>query len=81
LKSVGLKTRSFSSAEEFLVSGQQRETACLITDIRMPGMSGLDLQAKLAEEDCRKAAGDGTNTRFKTCTCGPTAVCSISCFC
>jgi FixJ family two-component response regulator len=53
LKSVGLKTRSFSSAEEFLVSGQQRETACLITDIRMPGMSGLDLQAKLAEEDCR----------------------------
>ncbi len=53
LKSVGLKTRSFASAEEFLLSGQQSETACLISDIRMPGMSGLELQARLAEEDCR----------------------------
>ena len=53
LKSVGLKTRLFTSAEEFLMSGEQRETACLISDIRMPGMSGLDLQAKLAEEHCR----------------------------
>jgi FixJ family two-component response regulator len=40
----------FTSAEEFLASGQQNETACLITDIRMPGMSGLELQARLAEE-------------------------------
>ena len=53
LKSVGLKTRSFASGEEFLLSGQQSETACLISDIRMPGMSGLELQARLLEEDCR----------------------------
>jgi FixJ family two-component response regulator len=53
LKSVGLKTRSFASAEEFLRSGQHRETACLISDIRMPGMSGLELQARLEEEECR----------------------------
>jgi len=53
LKSVGFKARSFASAEEFLGSGQQREAACLITDIQMPGMSGLELQAKLAEEACR----------------------------
>ena len=53
LKSVGLKARSFASAEEFLRSGHQSETACLITDIQMPGMSGLELQAALAEEDCR----------------------------
>lgn len=53
LKSVGLNTRSFASAEEFLRSGDQRETGCLITDIRMPGMSGLELQATLAEEDYR----------------------------
>jgi FixJ family two-component response regulator len=53
LNSVGLKTRSFSSAEEFLRSGDQSETACLITDIQMPGMSGLELQATLAEEDFR----------------------------
>jgi FixJ family two-component response regulator len=53
LKSVGLPSRAFASAEEFLKSGQQKHTACLITDIRMPGMSGLELQAKLNAEDCR----------------------------
>lgn len=53
LKSVGLTTRSFASAEEFLRSGHQSETACLITDIQMPGMGGLELQATLAEEELR----------------------------
>jgi FixJ family two-component response regulator len=53
LKSAGLPTRGFGSAEEFIESGQQRETACLIADIRMPGMSGLELQAKLNSEHCR----------------------------
>jgi FixJ family two-component response regulator len=53
LKSVGLPSQVFASAEEFLKSGQQRQTACLIADIRMPGMSGLELQAKLNAEHCR----------------------------
>jgi FixJ family two-component response regulator len=53
LKSVGLNTRAFASAEEFLRSGHHRETACLITDIQMPGMSGLELQATLAQDDYR----------------------------
>src|ERR1700676_3425211 len=53
LKSVGLPSQVFASAEEFLKSGQQQQTACLITDIRMPGMSGLELQAKLNTEHCR----------------------------
>ena len=53
LKSVGLPSRAFASAEEFLKSGQQHQTACLIADIRMPGMSGLHLQAKLNDEHCR----------------------------
>jgi FixJ family two-component response regulator len=53
LKSVGLPSQTFVSAEEFLNSGQQRQTACLITDIRMPGMSGLELQAKLNAAHCR----------------------------
>jgi FixJ family two-component response regulator len=47
LKSVDLPSLAFASAEEFLKSGQQHQTACLITDIRMPGMSGLELQAQL----------------------------------
>ena len=53
LKAVGLPARAFASAEEFLNSGQQHHIACLITDIRMPGMSGLELQAKLKTEGCR----------------------------
>ena len=53
LKSVGLSSLAFASAEEFLKSGQQQQTACLIADIRMPGMSGLELQAKLNAEHCR----------------------------
>jgi FixJ family two-component response regulator len=52
LKSAGFSVRSFASAEDFLDCGQQHETGCLITDIRMPGMSGLDLQAKLNAEHC-----------------------------
>jgi FixJ family two-component response regulator len=53
LKSVGLPSRAFASAEEFLASGQQQQTACLIADIRMPGMSGLELQARLNAEHCK----------------------------
>jgi FixJ family two-component response regulator len=50
LSSVGIKARSFASAEEFLLSDLQSEIACLISDIRMPGMTGLELQAKLVAE-------------------------------
>jgi FixJ family two-component response regulator len=52
LKSAGLPVQSFGSAEAFLNSGQQHETGCLIADIRMPGMSGLELQAKLNSDHC-----------------------------
>jgi FixJ family two-component response regulator len=53
LKSVGLQSQAFASAEEFLTSGQQSQTACLIADVRMPGMSGLELQAELKDEQRR----------------------------
>src|SRR6476659_9408799 len=52
LKSAGLSVQSFGSAEAFLNSGQQHETGCLISDIRMPGMSGLELQSKLNSDHC-----------------------------
>ncbi len=55
LKSNALTVRSFGSAEEFLDSGVWTETACLIADLQMPGMSGLELQAKLAEGNGRIA--------------------------
>ena len=53
LESAELPAQSFASAEEFLKSGQRHQIACLIADIRMPGMSGLELQAKLNAERCR----------------------------
>jgi FixJ family two-component response regulator len=52
LKSAGFSVQAFACAEDFLNFGQQRETGCLIADIRMPGMSGLDLQAKLNAAHC-----------------------------
>jgi FixJ family two-component response regulator len=52
LKSAGISARSFGCAEDFLSSGMQRNTGCLIADIRMPGMSGLDLQSKLNSDHC-----------------------------
>jgi len=49
LHSAGLRAEAFASAEEFLMSGRAEETACLILDLRMPGMNGLQLQRRLAE--------------------------------
>jgi FixJ family two-component response regulator len=53
IESEGLSALCFGSAEKFLESGEQHNAACLIADIRMPGMSGLELQAKLKAERCR----------------------------
>src|SRR5262249_59260461 len=50
LKEAGLPARAFASAEEFLRSGAQHQASCLIVDVRMSGMSGLELQARLGEE-------------------------------
>jgi FixJ family two-component response regulator len=52
MESAGLVARCFGSAGEFLKSGLHRQAACLITDILMPKMSGLELQARLKEEEC-----------------------------
>jgi FixJ family two-component response regulator len=52
LEAAGLAARCFGRAEEFLKSDLHRKAACLIVDIRMPGMSGLELQAKLTQEEC-----------------------------
>jgi two-component system, LuxR family, response regulator FixJ len=52
MEAAGLVARCFGSAEEFLESGLHRQAACLITDILMPKMSGLDLQDRLKEEEC-----------------------------
>ena len=48
MRSAGLRAQGFSSAGAFLRSEQLQETGCLIVDMRMPGMSGLELQRQMA---------------------------------
>jgi FixJ family two-component response regulator len=53
LKSVGFAAECFASAEEFLHSGCGGRARCVVLDVRLPGMSGLDLQRHLAALDLR----------------------------
>ena len=49
IKSVGLRVETFASAQDFLIAKRQDAPACLVLDVRMPGLSGLDLQLKLSD--------------------------------
>ena len=53
VRAVGYSASTFGSAEEFLKSKQFSNTSCLITDLQMPGLSGLDLQAQLIADGHR----------------------------
>jgi FixJ family two-component response regulator len=52
-RSVGLETKAFGNAQEFLTSGHAHDAGCLVLDVRLPGLSGLDFQEKLAAADIR----------------------------
>ena len=49
MRSVGLRVETFASAQDFLIAKRQDAPACLVLDVRMPGLSGLDLQLKLSD--------------------------------
>jgi FixJ family two-component response regulator len=51
IKSVGLRAETFASAQDFLAAKRPDAPCCLVLDVRMPGLSGLDLQAKLIESN------------------------------
>jgi FixJ family two-component response regulator len=53
IRSFGFVAQAFASAEEFLQSPALDETSCLISDIQMPGIDGLELQRRLASENRR----------------------------
>ena len=52
LNFAGFSAKTFACAEDFLRAGLQHQTGCLIADICMPGMSGLDLQSRLNSDHC-----------------------------
>src|ERR1700742_2284874 len=53
LRSAGLKVRVFASAQEFLTTWPRITPSCLVLDIQLPGISGLDLQQELADGDAQ----------------------------
>jgi FixJ family two-component response regulator len=53
VETVGLSAEGFSSAEEFLCSRHAQDSQCLILDVHMPGMSGFELQRRLAKDNRR----------------------------
>jgi FixJ family two-component response regulator len=53
IRSVGLRAAVFSSAQEFLLHERPDSAACLVLDVRLPGLSGLDLQRELVGADVR----------------------------
>ena len=56
LRSVGFRVETFASAEEFLTSAERENTGCLVLDLRMTGMTGLDLLRHLAATNVRMPA-------------------------
>src|SRR6266436_3651020 len=51
-RSIGMRAQIFASAQDFLVFKRPDTPACLVLDVRLPGLSGLDLQRELAAADC-----------------------------
>ncbi len=78
VRSLGYAVESFASAEEFLQSHRLEHTACLITDVQMSGMSGLELQAALLAQGSRLpiifvAADPGADSRAQAIAAGALA--------
>ena len=81
VRSLGYIAHTFASAEEFLASSQANDTCCMIADVQMPGMSGIELQSHLLAQGRRVpiifiTAFPEESTRTKVLSAG--AVCFLS---
>ena len=56
IRSAGLEARLYASAEEFLNAAHSRDADCLILDVQLPGMSGIDLHRQLMAQSCKVPA-------------------------
>jgi FixJ family two-component response regulator len=78
IKSFGFQSEAFESAERFLGSGRLNDTCCLIVDVQMPGVKGLELQSQLAAAGSRVpiifvTAYDDTESRRRAMQAGAVA--------
>jgi len=78
IESFGFRALAFESAESFLKFGQLQDNSCLIIDLQMPGMNGLQLQSYLAAEGCGIpiifiSAYDDNNSRQRALQAGAAA--------
>ena len=71
VKSFGYAVTTFSSAMAFLKSPDLEQTACLIADVQMPGMTGDELYGRLVEEDARSQQSSLLHTRMIASECVP----------
>lgn len=53
MRAKGFEAKSYGSAEEFLVAGASETSQCIITDIQMPGLTGIELKQKLDADNCK----------------------------
>ena len=78
VSSFGYRAAVFESAEAFLKSGQLRDTSCLLLDVQMPEINGLQLQSRLASEGCPVpiifiSAYGNEESRLQAMRCGAVA--------
>jgi FixJ family two-component response regulator len=71
IRSLGYEAVTFASAEEYLGADRARDSECIITDVRMPGMTGMDLQDRLVADGYRRpiifmSAEDAGANKLKT---------------
>ena len=70
IQSMGFEVKTFGTAAEFLSTGRTDVPSCMVLDVRLPGLSGLDLQQELAEAGLEIRLSSSRDTATSQCPCG-----------